>query len=98
MTGKERMGICFILVALPSGISHVWCELYRPDLLLSPIIMRYIWIASAFALGGFMIATKSFTKGGIVGSLLVMVLGPIAVLTILLWGMWHKISPLKKEV
>jgi len=96
LSGKERITICFILVALPLGVFHVWCELYRPDLLLDPVIMRYIWIASAFALAGFMVAAKNFTKGGIGGSLLVMALGPIAVLTILFYGIWRKISPLKE--
>jgi hypothetical protein len=97
ISGKGRIGICFMLVVIPLGIFDVWCEVNRPDLLLDPMIMRYIWVASAAFLAGIMLATKKFTKGGVGGSLLVMLLGPIAVLTTLLYVIWHKISPIKEE-
>ena len=98
MNGKERAGICFMLAAVPIGILWVYLEAYRPELRPDPIMMRWIWGTCAAVMFAAMAYTKTLIKGGIGGTFLVMIMGPFAVLTVLFWGIWHKISPVDKEV
>ena len=97
LTARERMAICFVFICVPLGIAHVWAMVYRPDLLPEPITMRYIWVAGVIVMAGLMSFTKTLFNKNIGGSLLVLVLGPIPVLVLALYGIWYKISPLKEK-
>ena len=98
MNGKERAGICFALAAIPIGIFWLYLEAYRPELKPDPVMMRWVWGTCAVLMLGLMAYGKTLIKGGIGGTFLIMALGPFAILTALFWGIWYKISPLKKEV
>lgn len=94
---KLRITVCFLLAVLPASVFHLLAILYWPDLLPNVIAMRYVWGISAAVVLGALIWAKILFKDGLGGSIIMIVAGPVSILTVLFFMIWHKIRPIEGE-